>query len=133
MTTRYIPSDLDQLHHVVDPTSELVKSLEKIVTGYPPKESYDSHECHGLYSGPTSIAFLFLQIARTHRNLSILGKEPESWAKEYLSGKRDFIFPSVDKNGVGNETLAFHAINLETEKLLPWMKYVYLTPEGRVF
>ena len=138
MATRYIPSDLDQLHQNLDSTKELVTSLEKIVTGYPPKDSYDSYECHGLYSGPTSIAYLFFCLSRTHPHLSIRGQIPELWARAYLHGKRNFLPATVDKNGVGNETLAFHAVkavtmwDLDDEKLRTWMEPVYNSLEGKM-
>ena len=141
MTTRYIPSDLDQLHQVVDPTAKLVKSLEKIVTGYPPKgpkDWYDSKECHGLYSGPTSIAFLFFHISQSHPNLSIQGQKSEHWTRAYLEGNHNFIDATLDKNGVGNETLACHAVkavtadNLDVEKMRAWMEPVYEASEGEL-
>lgn len=141
MATRYIPSDLDQPHETIDPTNELVRSLEKLLTGYPPKDSYDSYECHGLYSGPTSIAYLFLRIWRSHPYLTFLGKHSEAWFRAYLNGKRIFPPATLDKNGVGSETLAFHAVKAimnrldsqDEEKMLKWMEPVYETNEGRVF
>ena len=56
-----------------------------------------------------------------------------------MNGKRNFLPATVDKNGVGNETLAFHAVkavtlwDLDVQKLLAWMKPVYNANEGMVF
>ena len=118
---RYIPHDiptndpdLERLYRPEDAREQLIKSLEKIVTGYPPRESYDAQECHGLYSGPTSIAFLFLHISRSHPNLKIKESSPRSWADGYLYGKRTFSAVTAANCGVINEFLAFHAVHATT-------------------
>ena len=120
-TPRYIPHDipsnipgLERLYRTDGPREQLVKSLEKLVTGYPPKKSYDAQECHGLYSGPTSIAFLFLHISRSHPNLKIKGSSPRDWANDYLYGKRTFSAVTAANCGVINEFLAFHAVHATT-------------------
>ena len=120
---RYIPHDipshmndpdLEGLRCTEDPREQLIKSLEKLVSGYPPRISYDAQECHGLYSGPTSIVLLFLQISQSHPHLNIKGQSPKSWANEYLSGKRTFSAVTAANCGVINELLAFHAVHAIT-------------------
>ena len=120
---RYIPHgipshmndpDFEGLRCTADPREQLIKSLEKLVPGHPPKTSYDAQECHGLYSGPTSIALLFLHISRSHPHLNIKGLAPQSWANEYLSGKRTFSAVTAANCGVINEFLAFHAVHAIT-------------------
>ena len=115
---RYIPHDIteddperEEFCRFGDPRDQLIRSLEKLVTGYPPRESYDAQECHGLYSGPTSIALLLLHISRNHPHVNIKGLSPEYWANKYLSGKRTFSAVTTANCGVINEYLAFHAVH----------------------
>ena len=91
--------------------NELVSSLEKIIKEYSAQSSYHPHEFQGLYSGPTSIAYLFLQLDRSHRDLSIRGQRPIAWAAEYLK-IGDRVLRNVDaaKCGVASETLAWLAV-----------------------
>ena len=93
-----------------DPGQQLLQALTSLTQSYPPQNSYSSHECHGLYSGPTSIAYLFLHLSRTHPQLKISGHGPLHWAKAYLAGKRSAASATVSRNGVINEELAFYAI-----------------------
>ena len=113
-TLRYIDPDLEGPRRAEDARDELIKSLEKLVTAYPPKRSYDAEECRGLYSGPTSIAYLFLQISRSHPHLKVQGSSPQDWAAAYLSGKRTFSAVTSANCGVINEFLAFHAVHATT-------------------
>ena len=87
-----------------------MQSLEKLVTGYPPKSQYDHDECKGLYSGPTSVAYLFLQLSRSHPDLKIKGSLPKQWAMLYLEGWRSFAAVTVENNGIRSEWLAYHAV-----------------------
>lgn len=112
-----IPSDdpdPEGLCRTEDPREQLIKSLEAVVAGYPPRKSYDIQECQGLYSGPTSVALLFLHISRSHPDLKIKELSPRSWANEYLHGKRTFSAVTAANSGVINEFLAFHAVHATT-------------------
>ncbi|KAL8937014.1 MAG: hypothetical protein Q9216_004643 [Gyalolechia sp. 2 TL-2023] len=111
MTPRYIPNNPSNPLDSGIPQQELVLSLEKLLQGYPPQETYSRHECHGLYSGPTSIACLFLSLSLTHPALIVGGHHSKSWCKAYLSGDRDVIQVSADKCGVISETLALLAVH----------------------
>ena len=93
-----------------DPAQQLSHALTSLSQSYPPQNSYSSHECHGLYSGPTSIAYLFLHLSRTHPKLKVSGHGPMHWAKAYLAGKHSAGSVTASKNGVINEELAFYAV-----------------------
>ena len=66
---RYLENGPSTLLKVTDPRPELELSLSELVTKYPPKKAYIGHECHGLYNGPTGIAYLFLHLNLTHPEL----------------------------------------------------------------
>ena len=93
-----------------DSRHELLQSLTSITKSYPPQPAYSSHECHGLYSGPTSIAYLFLHLSSTHPDLQVSGHKPLHWAEAYLAGKRSSGAVTADRNGIINEKLAFYAV-----------------------
>ena len=137
MPSRYIHSDLDHLRQPENPRARMIQSLEKIIKEYPPRKAYDPRECHGLYSGPTSIAYLFLQIARSHPEPGFV-KWARGWASSYLRGDRTFSSITASKNGIGSETLAFHVVRgalnddpLDEHKFLHWMRPLADTDEGK--
>ncbi|KAI4176663.1 MAG: hypothetical protein LQ343_000954 [Gyalolechia ehrenbergii] len=111
MGQRYIPNNPSKLLKAEEPGQELVLSLEKLLQGYPPQDTYSRHEEHGLYSGPTSIAYLFLHLSITHPALIVGGHHCKSWCKAYLSGDRHLTHVSADKCGIINESLAFPAVH----------------------
>lgn len=94
-----------------DSGQQLSQTLTSLTQSYPPQKIYSSHECHGLYSGPTSIAYLFLHLSRTHPQLKISGHGHLSWAQAYLAGKRSPTLVTASRNGVINEELAFYAVH----------------------
>ena len=102
--------DPSKEHIPADPAQQLSQTLTSLTQSYPPQDIYSSHECHGLYSGPTSIAYLFLHLSRTHPQLKISGHGSLSWAQAYLAGQRSTALVTASRNGVINEELAFHAI-----------------------
>lgn len=115
MATRYLINDYSNLLNDPNPRSHLVQSLTKLLRGCPPKDpglltDDDVYSQHGLYRGPTSIAYLFLWVSRTHPNLLIEGKPAMHWCKYYLVGPRKFVPPKPDKCGVMNEQLAYWAV-----------------------
>ena len=115
MSSRHIINpavhDPSKLHIPTDSGQQLSYALTSLTQSYPPQNTYSSHECHGLYSGPTSIAYLFLHLSRTHPQLKISGHGPLHWAKAYLAGKRSAGSVTASRNGVINEELAFYAIH----------------------
>lgn len=137
-----IPSDDSDLKKLIEKSmQQLINSLELILLNYPPRDSYDAHECHGLYSGPTSIAYLWLQLSKSHPDLQIKGFSAERWAKEYLRGTRTFSPVTASKNGVISEMLAFHAVHGIThqrdsfalDQLWGAIKSIVDTTEGTYF
>ncbi|KAL9622687.1 MAG: hypothetical protein Q9160_002997 [Pyrenula sp. 1 TL-2023] len=114
--------------------SELVQSLAKIVRGAPPckpwKDPFKSKSI-GFWTGPTSIAYLFLWLSQTYKNLSILGKSAHEWCASYIDcGQENTALESRgrDELGVKNEYLAFSAVkashlaaNGEVEKALTYV------------
>lgn len=94
-----------------DPTFELLSSLTKLTIGYPPRPAWSAHDLHGLYSGPTSIAYLFLHLSKQHPTLIINEKRPLQWCKAYLSGTRAPTTVSASRCGIGCETLSFLAVS----------------------
>jgi Lanthionine synthetase C-like protein len=103
-----------------NPRQDLEAALTQLLTRYPPKPHYRAAECHGLYNGPTSLAYLFLHLARWDPDLVIAlageNLRPLEWCHRYLAGTRPAAAaaaPSVvdaDHCGVANETLARLAV-----------------------
>ncbi|KAL8730214.1 MAG: hypothetical protein Q9166_004191 [cf. Caloplaca sp. 2 TL-2023] len=110
MAQRYIPNHTSKLLKEDHPQQQLVQCLQKIIHDYPPRENYSRHDLHGLYSGPTSIAYLFLHLSHTHPDLMISGHHAKSWCRAYMSGKRHSVEVTADKCGVINEDLAGCAV-----------------------
>ncbi|KAI4248841.1 MAG: hypothetical protein L6R40_000852 [Gallowayella cf. fulva] len=110
MTQRYLPNAPLKLLKEDHPQQHLIHSLQTIIRDYPPQGSYSPHDGHGLYSGPTSIAYLFLQLSNTYPDLIIRGHHLKSWCKAYMSGKRHAAEITVDKCGIINEELAGCAV-----------------------
>ena len=88
--TRYIdPSSTPQLPPV-DAQAELIASLKTIVAEDPPRKSYSSHDLHGIFSGPTSVALLFFHLSRSESEsgagagIEINGKKADEWCRLYL-------------------------------------------------
>lgn len=106
------PARLDplKLQSSADPGHQLSHALNSLTQCYPPQKIYSPHECHGLYSGPTSIAYLYLHLSRTHPHLKVCGHGPLHWAKAYLAGKRLARSVTASRNGIISEELAFTAV-----------------------
>ena len=92
------------------PEAELLSCLTKITAGFPPQQDYNPQSCHGLYSGPTSIAYLFHHLSNSQPDLLINTKTPKYWCRTYLSGARPAIEVTPKRCGVANETLAHLAL-----------------------
>ncbi|KAI4185151.1 MAG: hypothetical protein L6R41_004296 [Letrouitia leprolyta] len=110
MVQRYIPNSPSKLLTVKNPQQELVLSLEKLIQGYPPANDYSVPEVHGLYSGPTSISYLFLHLSQLHPGITVGGHHCKTWCKAYLFGDRPVAQVSANNCGVINEALAFPAV-----------------------
>ena len=97
-----------------DPFQELSITLQDLVRSYPPFSSsgnpYKDDELQELYSGPTSIAYLFLVLSKHLPYLKLDDKPFFFWANAYLVGGRGQQSVSAGKNGVSNEFLAYNAV-----------------------
>lgn len=70
--------DGEQLSNLPDTREELIKSLTTIVKGSPPHKPWtDSFKPvpQGLWTGPSSIAYMFFSLSKTHPGGSILYAE----------------------------------------------------------
>ncbi|KAL8918444.1 MAG: hypothetical protein Q9208_007350 [Pyrenodesmia sp. 3 TL-2023] len=110
MAKRYIPNESSELLNTAHPDQELTLSLDKLVRKYTPQTSYSQHDLRGLYSGPTSVAYLFLQVSVLYPHLSISRHKAKSWCEAYLSAERSSKI-TPDDCGVINEELAYCAIS----------------------
>jgi hypothetical protein len=102
-----------------DPHEELLASLDRINTFNAPV-----HTCstgwvfHGLYTGPTSVAYLFYRLFTVYPELEFKQQSLLDWAKEYLSlGDRvDHKDPTPSHCGLANETLSRLALSAVIER-----------------
>ncbi|KAI0505573.1 hypothetical protein F5B22DRAFT_520589 [Xylaria bambusicola] len=97
----------------VDAHSELIASLRRIVKLHPPIHTCStSWSFSGLYSGPTSIAFLFYRLSGVYPNFEYEHQSLLEWAEAYLQlgARTQKRTPTPGHCGVGNETLAHLAL-----------------------
>ena len=113
---RYIDHGSFETPPAADFSKELVASLTKIVTGFPPRNNYSKHDLHGLYSGPTSIAYLFLALSKSWPELIIAHRKPDYWCRRYLHDSHPEILVTPSRCGVANETLAHLAVGAAAEQ-----------------
>jgi len=118
-TTKFLPNtsaaadEAKSISAQLDYRSELVKSLTAIVLGSPPRKPWtDSFkkEPQGLWTGPSSIAYLFFWLSKTHPNLIIEGKVPDQWCLAYLDCGSDTHPIAGNGIGVKNEYMVFNTI-----------------------
>ncbi|KAI1322313.1 hypothetical protein F5Y16DRAFT_416145 [Xylariaceae sp. FL0255] len=115
---RYLPnvSDDDDEHLIeIDTHKELITSLTSIVQGCPPKKPWTDlfkDKPMGLWTGPTSLAYLLLWLSKTHPDLTVESRQPLEWCTAYLEcGQADIPGPKgLNGWGVKNEYLAFHTV-----------------------
>lgn len=115
MPGRYMPNDAEQLLQVPRPRSELIISLTRLVKGCSPKIPWTTpfkDRPIGLWTGPTSIAYVFLWLSRSHPDLVIEGHSPDQWCTKYLDCGSGDILNAQELNGWGvkNEYLAYNAV-----------------------
>ncbi|KAJ5102209.1 hypothetical protein NUU61_004431 [Penicillium alfredii] len=96
---------------VPDTRAELITSLMKLIQQCPPTNPWPKNP-KGIFSGPTSIAYLFLRLSRTHPNLRISNRSAKGWCEAYLDcGSNQLTTPAgLTGWGVMNEYLSFHAV-----------------------
>jgi hypothetical protein len=113
---RFIANKIVPLLRVSDPQAQLIASLTKIVRACGPrklpwKDAFKP-EPQGLWTGPTSLAYLFLWLSRTHPNLEIDGNSPVDWCHAYLDCGQEDIHSAAELNGWGikNEYFAYNTV-----------------------
>ena len=98
---------------------ELSASLTRINTYNPPVQTCSTGwKFHGLYYGPTSVAYLFFRLSQLFPHLVFKGQSLLDWAQSYLDLGR---IPHHDRTGpnhcgVGNEVLAQLSIRAAMEQ-----------------
>ncbi|KAI9772810.1 MAG: hypothetical protein M1839_002283 [Geoglossum umbratile] len=106
-SSRYFPNTFSNLP--LDVHENFLASLTKILTRTPPKPSSfpSPRSFPGLYSGPTSIAYLFLRLSHLYPKLLLQEKTLSSWGESYLALSADIRW-GVDAShcGIANEGLA---------------------------
>jgi hypothetical protein len=112
---RYIPNIAPPLLSGQRPREQLLFSLTKIVSQCPPKKPWtDNFKAtpQGLWTGPTSIAYLFLWLAETHPDMIIQDRLPLEWCNRYLDCGSDELSSAQGLNGWGikNEYLAYNTV-----------------------
>ena len=107
---RYFRNDKEPKRR--DPHKQLVASLTRLITDYPPKTVTPGG---GLYYGPVSIAYLFFVLQRVYSDLEIEGQPLDTWAAQYLkhaqNHMKEFPGPSLQRCGVSDDIMAMVAID----------------------
>lgn len=115
-TTRYLPSiDKNTAYRISDPHEQLISTLTKVLRECPPCNPWTDkfkQTPMGLWTGPTSIAYLFLWLNDTYPDLTVEGATPQQWCHRYLDcGSSDLPGPhGLNGWGVKNEYLAYNAV-----------------------
>jgi hypothetical protein len=123
---RYLSNNAEIIPQVLDSQAELIKSLTSVVTGCPPRKPWFAEfrpDALGFFTGPTSIAYVFLWLSKIYPALTIEGKLPKQWCDEYLGCGSDELTEPVPGGGIGikSEYFAFNAVKAATTQD---MKYV---------
>jgi hypothetical protein len=116
MSERYFDNTNHSQHTPLSPdeaSSELGRSLNKIVNEYPPHASRH-HKLVGFYSGPTSISFLFFALSNLFPNLKVQSKSLRFWSQAYLDLSLSYESRHRDVQpshcGIANEKLTTGAL-----------------------
>ncbi len=107
-SSRYFLNDKKEMLQV-DAYAELLESLTRINLHNPPVQTCSTGwTFYGLYSGPTSIAYLFCRLSFLYPELIFKGQSLLDWATAYLEVGATVPRGTVDANhcGIANETLA---------------------------
>ncbi|KAL2128097.1 hypothetical protein VTI74DRAFT_9738 [Chaetomium olivicolor] len=113
MDRRYLVMDPARVPAVGDTDAYLSAALEDIVANYPPRSRYPSEALHGLWSGPTGVAYLLLQVSTLRPELTINGQSAEHWARGYIlipDARGHSLRLGCHGCGIGDERLAFEAV-----------------------
>lgn len=100
----------------------LKQALEDIVTELPPREQWLDLQLSGFWSGPTGLAYLFLQASSRRPHLEIGGHDALTWAKRYMAGSRGDLPLDSQRCGTGCEKLVYDAVQACISKDLHLVK-----------
>ena len=112
---KYRPNPASFMLEIQSPHTHLVECLSHLLSTCPPSKpwaaKFNDGRMNGIFAGPTSIAYLFLNLAHSHPDLEISGKVPKDWCDAYLDCGQEEVECSTTRNcGVINEYLAYHAV-----------------------
>ncbi|ROT37657.1 abscisic acid ABA receptor [Sodiomyces alkalinus F11] len=111
MEQRHIPNDFSSLLTLSsEPEQLLLTSLQRILNTSPPQSTYTKSQLHGLFTGHTGIAYLFLHISSSLPQLRIHGYPAIHWARAYISGDRGRLALEPGNCGLACERLAHPAV-----------------------
>ncbi|KAL9092904.1 MAG: hypothetical protein Q9159_000528 [Coniocarpon cinnabarinum] len=102
-----------------DPHKQLLSSLTRLVTAYPPDAIPPGG---GLYYGPSSIAFLFLALQQFYTDDALvvegvpLGTFFAAYLKQSQDAMREYPGPRKEKCGVADDVLALLALSAASAK-----------------
>jgi len=104
-----------KLSTLPDTHPQLVKSLTIIIVECPPQNpwvdtSEFKKEPQGLWTGPSSIAYLFFWLSKTHPDLMIEGRLSFDWCIAYLDCGSDNIPIAGTSIGIKNEYMAYNTV-----------------------
>ncbi|KAK0711810.1 hypothetical protein B0H67DRAFT_492623 [Lasiosphaeris hirsuta] len=117
MELRYIVLNSPSLLSSGDIDTYMVAALEEIVSNFPPRSRYPHEALQGLWSGPTGMAYLLLQVATHKPDLVISGQPMSHWAQAYISGSRGHNLRLGSHGcGISDEKLAFEAVRASISK-----------------
>jgi hypothetical protein len=122
MEMRYFENKFEHLFSLSGVDSLLKEALEDIVVNYAPRSEYSADELTGLFAGPTGIAYLFLHVSAKYPELRIKDRTANEWAAEYLKGSRGDLELRHGMCGLGDEMLAFQAVNAALTKDLSYVE-----------
>ncbi|KAK3368473.1 hypothetical protein B0H63DRAFT_404016 [Podospora didyma] len=117
METRYVVIKDPSLLTLANTDTYLTAALEDIVANYPPRSRYPHEVLQGLWSGPTGMAYLLLQVSAHRPELVISGQPAFHWAQGYISGSRGHnLRLGCHGCGIADEKLAFDAVRAAISK-----------------
>ncbi|KAK4448888.1 hypothetical protein QBC34DRAFT_380734 [Podospora aff. communis PSN243] len=100
-----------------DTDAYMSAALEDIITNYPPRSRYPHEILQGLWSGPTGIGYLLLQVSSHRPDLIISGQPAIHWARAYMAGSRGHNLRLGSHGcGVSDEKLAYKAVRAAVSK-----------------
>ncbi|KAI1840095.1 hypothetical protein JX266_013698 [Neoarthrinium moseri] len=114
----YVPNKISPSQRVPNKEALLTEALENIVTGYPPRESYDI-ELKGFWNGPTGIAYLFLCVSVAYPRLEIASKSALHWAEAYSTadGRTEATIQQASQRcGISAQLISYQAVRAAVTK-----------------